>query len=92
MKSFLQEVFATRTLEEWMAELSQLDICYGPVNSLPEALADPNALARGMVVMGEDGRRWLGPAIHFAAEPARPVWREPTLGEHTAEVLGDGSW
>jgi hypothetical protein len=41
-----------------------------------------------MVVTDESGRAWLGPAIRFAAEPARPVWREPALGEHSEEVLG----
>jgi len=87
VKAFLRQTFLTRTRDEWMSELARLDVCYGPVNSLPEAMADPNALARGMVVADEAGRRWLGPAIHFTDEPASPRWRAPDLGEHATEVL-----
>lgn len=88
VKAFLQETFRTRTLEQWMQALKGLDLCYGPVATLPEALDDPNAEARGMVVSDASGRRWLAPAIRFQDEPAQPRWREPALGEHTAEVLG----
>ena len=91
VKAFLRETFAKQTLQHWMDELSKLDVCFGPVNTLPEAMDDPNALARGMVSTDASGRRWLGPAVRFAAEPAQPVWRAPALGEHTAEVLGSGS-
>jgi crotonobetainyl-CoA:carnitine CoA-transferase CaiB-like acyl-CoA transferase len=88
VQAFLRATFLTRSLADWMGELARLDVCYGPVNTLPEALADPNALARGMVVTDEAGRGWLAPAIRFAAEPASPVWREPALGEHADELLG----
>ena len=65
----------------WAARATRrASLADGPVNTLPEALADPNALARGAVLTGEDGRLWLGPAIRFADEPARPLWREPELG------------
>jgi crotonobetainyl-CoA:carnitine CoA-transferase CaiB-like acyl-CoA transferase len=87
VKAFLRSVFASATLDHWLTELARLDVCYGPVASLPEALTDPNVAARQMVVTGEDGRRWLAPAIRFTDEPARPDWREPRLGEH-----GGASW
>ncbi len=85
--SFLREVFAGRPLSAWVERLSGLDVCYGPVNTLPEALEDPNALARRMVVTDADGRRHLAPPIRFALEPALPAWRAPCLGEHTDQVL-----
>jgi crotonobetainyl-CoA:carnitine CoA-transferase CaiB-like acyl-CoA transferase len=87
VKAFLAETFASRTLAQCMEALSGLDLCYSPVKTLPEAIADPNAQARGMVVTSEDGRQWLGPPIRFAHEPAQPHLREPSLGEHTDEVL-----
>ena len=77
---FLEQTFRTRTLEEWKAFLSRLDVCYGEVNMLPEALRDPNALARGMVVEDSSGRRHLAPPVRFAEEPARPNYREPKMG------------
>jgi len=85
--AFLRGVFASRPLSAWVERLSALDVCYGPVNTLPEALEDPNALARGMVVTDADGRRHLAPPIRFALEPAQPAWRAPSLGEHTDQVL-----
>ena len=76
---FLEDTFRGRTLEEWKAFLSKLDVCYGEVNTLPEALRDPNALARGMVFDDPDGRRHLAPPVRFADEPARPNYQEPKL-------------
>ena len=78
---FLEETFKKRDLRHWLDFLSKLDVCYGPVNTLPEALRDANALARGMVVEDEKGRRHLAPPIRFRDEPARPSLREPKLGE-----------
>jgi crotonobetainyl-CoA:carnitine CoA-transferase CaiB-like acyl-CoA transferase len=85
---FLAAEFRKRPLAEWHAYLAPLDVCYGRVNTLPEALAHPNLLARGMIRRDETNRRHIGPPIRFADEPARPALREPGLGEHTALVLG----
>ena len=84
----LQQVFRRQTLAEAVAWLSGLDVCFGPVNTLPEAFADANVAARGMVLTDELGRRHIGPVIRFAEEPARPTLREPALGAHGEEVLG----
>jgi crotonobetainyl-CoA:carnitine CoA-transferase CaiB-like acyl-CoA transferase len=85
---FLREAFLQRDLAEWMTVLARLDVCFAPVNTLPQALDDPNVRARGMLLTDTDGRRHLAPAIHFRHEPAAPALREPLLGEHTAEILG----
>jgi crotonobetainyl-CoA:carnitine CoA-transferase CaiB-like acyl-CoA transferase len=85
---FLETEFRKRTLAEWQAYLATLDVCYGRVNTLPEALAHPNLVARGMISRDEGGRRHVGPPIRFRHEPAQPVLREPAFGEHTALVLG----
>jgi crotonobetainyl-CoA:carnitine CoA-transferase CaiB-like acyl-CoA transferase len=85
---FLADVFRQKTLAECTAWLGTLDVCWGPVNTFPEALDDPGLNARGMILRDERGRRHIGPPIHFLHEPARPNLREPALGEHTADVLG----
>jgi len=85
---FLQGVFEQKTLAEAEAWLSTLDVCFGPVNTLPEAFADRNVAARGSAVRDETGRRHIAPVIRFAEEPAGPALREPRLGEHTEEILG----
>jgi crotonobetainyl-CoA:carnitine CoA-transferase CaiB-like acyl-CoA transferase len=84
---FLRETFLQRSLSEWMTFLAKLDVCFAPVNTLPEALDDPNLRARGMLLTDECGRRHIAPAIHLRHEPAVPNLREPLLGEHTAEIL-----
>ncbi len=42
---------------EALAFLSRLDVCFGPVNTLPEAFEDENVAARGMILRDELGRR-----------------------------------
>ena len=52
---FLAATFRAKPLAHWMEWLGTLDICYGPVNTLPEAIADPNLVKRGAIVI--DRRR-----------------------------------
>jgi crotonobetainyl-CoA:carnitine CoA-transferase CaiB-like acyl-CoA transferase len=85
---FLESEFRKRTLAEWQTYLATLDVCYGRVNTLPEAVAHPNLVARGMIRRDEGGRQHVGPPIRFRHEPAQPVLSEPDFGEHTALVLG----
>ena len=85
---FLAAEFRKKPLAEWQAYLTTLDVCFGCVKTLPEAVSHPNLLARGMIRRDETNRRHVGPPIRFRREPAQPVLREPGLGEHTASVLG----
>ena len=53
---FLAETFRARPLAHRMEHLATLDICYGPVNTLPEAIAAANLQKRGFMVTDDDGR------------------------------------
>jgi crotonobetainyl-CoA:carnitine CoA-transferase CaiB-like acyl-CoA transferase len=77
---FLEQTFKAKTLADNLAFLSKLDVCYAPVNTLPEALE----AAADKLITDELGRRHLAPPIRFRDEPARPSLREPKLGEHDA--------
>jgi crotonobetainyl-CoA:carnitine CoA-transferase CaiB-like acyl-CoA transferase len=88
---FLAAEFRKKPLSEWQAYLATLDVCWGCINTLPEAVSHPNLLARGMIRRDETNRRHVGPPIRFRHEPAQPMLREPGLGEHTALVLGSVS-
>jgi len=89
----LAAIFRTKTRDEWVREFGDLDVCVGPVNTVTEALADPQVRAREVVIEAQDGADGMGlalrvtPAISDAPFAVRrPL---PALGEHTAEALRD---
>jgi crotonobetainyl-CoA:carnitine CoA-transferase CaiB-like acyl-CoA transferase len=57
------------------------------VKNLREAFDDPQALAREMRLVDDNGQEHIGLPIKFSAEPGRADLRLPGLGEHTEEVL-----
>jgi formyl-CoA transferase len=81
------------TRAHWLRLLEDVGIPAGPINSVPEALSDPQALARGMVQEVEDPRlgtvRALGPVVKLSDTPAAITRTAPDLGQHTDEVLGE---
>jgi crotonobetainyl-CoA:carnitine CoA-transferase CaiB-like acyl-CoA transferase len=77
---------------DWQAFLERHGIPGGPLLSVVESLAHPQASARGMVQMLQHPSagplRVLGfPAILSQAELG-PTAPPPRLGEHTSSVLG----
>jgi crotonobetainyl-CoA:carnitine CoA-transferase CaiB-like acyl-CoA transferase len=85
----LRERFATRTTEEWLERLRGRVPC-APVNDVRQALADPQVLARGMIVEvahPEFGTlREVRSPVRTEGEIREPR-RAPRLGEHTDEIL-----
>jgi crotonobetainyl-CoA:carnitine CoA-transferase CaiB-like acyl-CoA transferase len=79
--------FRERTMAEWVAELAELDICFGPVATIGEMMEDPHVRHRKMVLDGPDGRRTLGNAVKLAVTPPTLRTPPPSLGEHTDAVL-----
>jgi formyl-CoA transferase len=75
----------------WLERLDAHGIPCGPINDYAEAFADPQTLARGMVVdmshptLGN--LRVPGSPIKMSETPPRVGRRAPLLGEHTGEVL-----
>lgn len=89
--ALIAEKFKTRDTAHWQAELERARIPCGPVNNFAQALADPQVLARDMVVpvalrSGETIRMPGNPVKLSAAEAQAPT-APPTLGENTAQVL-----
>ena len=82
--AFLADTFRTRSQAEWVAWFADLDVCFAPVKTLPEAFDDPHVQARGMVLTDAIGRRHLAPVVRFQDEPPQPDLHEPALGEHNA--------
>src|SRR5436305_342005 len=46
----LRAIFKTKTRDEWVTELAEIDACVGPVYDIDEALNDQQAQARGTTV------------------------------------------
>jgi crotonobetainyl-CoA:carnitine CoA-transferase CaiB-like acyl-CoA transferase len=85
----LDGLFAERTSAEWLEALATAGVPSAPVNDVPAALEDPQAVARGSLVEVEHPR--LG-AVRQVASPLRlgdeaPLGRAPFRGEHTEAVL-----
>ena len=87
----LEEAFKDKTTAEW-TELLQGFVPFAPVNTVAQAMADPQILARDMIVEMEHpvaGRmKVLGSPIRMPGAQMKYM-RAPYLGEHTREVLGD---
>ncbi|MGC1269170.1 MAG: CaiB/BaiF CoA-transferase family protein [Croceibacterium sp.] len=83
----LSAEIASRT-QDWerdalLADLEEQGIPAGPINTVEQALADPQVVARGMVLDLGAGLRGLRTPIRFSdAELAAPR-RSPALGENT---------
>jgi len=86
MFAFFRSAFRSKTLAEWMTELGDKDICFGPVNHVDDVYADPQLRHRGMVI-GEGGTRTVASPIRLSDTPASLRTPPPTFGEHTEEVL-----
>jgi len=87
VESFLRETFLQKTRDDWVEWLGKLDVCFGSLKTLPEALRDEQLLARGMVQKDALGRRHLASPIRFSAEPAQIDYREPDLDANRSEIL-----
>jgi len=89
--ALMNEVIAAQDKAHWIAAFDAAGVPVGPVNTIAEALADPQTLARGMVVETmhpqAGATRSLGCPVHFSATPTSVTRPAPLLGEHTREVL-----
>jgi crotonobetainyl-CoA:carnitine CoA-transferase CaiB-like acyl-CoA transferase len=85
----LQARFATRPTAEWLDRLRGRVPC-APVNDVRQALADPQVVARDMIVDVEHPDfgtlREVRSPVRTAGEIRHPA-RAPRLGEHTEAIL-----
>jgi crotonobetainyl-CoA:carnitine CoA-transferase CaiB-like acyl-CoA transferase len=85
----LEARFLTRPTAEWLDRLRGRVPC-APVNDVRQALADPQVLARDMIVEVEHPDfgplRQVRSPVRTEGEIRRPT-RAPRLGEHTDQIL-----
>jgi crotonobetainyl-CoA:carnitine CoA-transferase CaiB-like acyl-CoA transferase len=87
----LQEIIATRTIDQWVAAMEAVDVPCGPINTIDRVFADPQLKARGARMELPHSRSGSVPSvanpIRFSETPVRYRQGPPALGEHTARVL-----
>ncbi len=81
-----EEVFATRTRDEWAAAFAGSDACVAPVMDWEEAPTHPQMAARG-VLAPVGGVMQAAPAPRFARTPAAPPRPPRAPGADTEAVL-----
>jgi crotonobetainyl-CoA:carnitine CoA-transferase CaiB-like acyl-CoA transferase len=88
----LDEIFARRTVDEWLGLLLAAGIPAAKVNTVQEALVDPQTLDRGAVVEHEHPKlgavRTMRSALRVSDGERSPA-RGPFRGEHTEQVLSE---
>jgi crotonobetainyl-CoA:carnitine CoA-transferase CaiB-like acyl-CoA transferase len=92
----IESVTRQRPRSHWLAAFEASDIPSGPINTYAEVFADPQVVAREMVVHLEHptlgSMRTLGSPIKLSASPPDVRRRAPHLGEHTEEVLREAGF
>jgi alpha-methylacyl-CoA racemase len=93
LKREIAVVIRERPLTHWIALFAPLDLCVEPVLTLPEAVAQPQAVARGLVVdvpkPGSGTQRQIAHPLKFSAGEARYEGVGTAVGSHTTEILED---
>ena len=89
----LQDTFARRTSDEWLADLDTAGVPAGPIYDIEAVYADPQVQAREMRVETEHpiaGRvSGIGIPVKLSDTPGTVRRPAPTLGQHTDEALSE---
>lgn len=87
----LQRHFDSLPSSEWLARLTSSDIPAAPIQTVGEALQDPQVLSRGLVVEIEhptlDQARSIANPIRSESQPVLYRLPPPLLGEHNLQIL-----
>lgn len=89
----LGQLFGTKTQEEWLKLFEEVNIPFGPVNTMEEAFSDPRTVHRRMVLEVE--HPWLGKIkllgipVKLSETPGEIRTLPPAYGEHSLDILGE---
>jgi crotonobetainyl-CoA:carnitine CoA-transferase CaiB-like acyl-CoA transferase len=87
----LQDIFRTKTRDEWLEYLGKYDVLCAPVYDYRELFADPQVHHNEMVVEQahpKAGRiKVIGIPVKLSDTPGEVGPAAPQLGEHTEEIL-----
>lgn len=87
----MEELFLSRTLSQWQTLLKDCDCCFTPVNTIGDALDDPQVRHRNLTGVIQDAT--FGPMQRMAypglldGRNIADAGPAPQLGRHTAAIL-----
>ena len=91
--ALLDEIFGSRTLDDWKERLAGFSGVWAPVLTFREVHEQPQVGPNGYLptVVGNDGLEFklVSPPMHFDDVPSAPSGPAPELGQHTEDVLLD---
>jgi len=91
LERLIEEITRRKPRAHWLERCEAAGIPAGPIYSIPEALADPQAQARGMTqeydYPGVGRVRTLGNPVKMSRSPARLYKAPPALGEDNEALL-----
>lgn len=89
----LQEIFLTRSYEEWEPLLLANDVPVGAINDIAQVVEHPQVKARGALIETDHPKagkvKQVRSPLRLPAMPPMPDTAAPLLGQHTSEVLRD---
>ncbi len=93
LETTLNAIFRQRGSADWLARFEAAGLPAGPVQSILEMQADPQTLARQMVVETEHAKlgpvKTLGLPVKFSETPGEVATGAPVYGEHSRAVLAE---
>jgi crotonobetainyl-CoA:carnitine CoA-transferase CaiB-like acyl-CoA transferase len=91
IEQLLDEVFPTKTTEEWMSLLNSADILATPVQEYHDILNNEQALANGYITEMNHPQlgkvRVVGTPLTLSETPLTTTNVPPELGQHTEDIL-----
>jgi crotonobetainyl-CoA:carnitine CoA-transferase CaiB-like acyl-CoA transferase len=93
LEADLTQLFARRSTADWLRRLEAAGVPAGPVLNIAEMHADPQTLARGMLVDVEHETigtmKTMGLPIKFSHTPGAVKSGAPLFGQHSREILAE---
>ena len=88
---FMRNTFKKKSLEKWDAELANLEICWGLVQTFSEMLADPLFQEREMILelkgKADEKQMAIGVPVKLSATPGSVRSAAVDFGESTTAIL-----
>jgi formyl-CoA transferase len=89
----LEDLFSHSDIVHWLSILETIGIPCGPINTVDQALQDPQAQAREMVISiphpSAGTIRMVASPLKIPTAPIEVRFPPPMLGEHTDQILCD---